>query len=203
MSPLVIATHNEGKVREFRELLAAAGTCVISAATLGLPEPEETGASFSENALIKSQSAAALSGHYSLGDDSGLCVVGLDGAPGIYSARWLGPSKDYNAAFARIENELLAKQVTPEGAAAYFMCVLALTTPDGTSQTFEGRIDGTLTFPARGKGGFGYDPLFIPAGFTQTFGELEPGIKHTISARARAFAAFANYFTTQTQKVAS
>jgi XTP/dITP diphosphohydrolase len=193
MSPLVIATHNEGKAREIGELLAGIGIQVISAASLGLPEPEETGQTFAENAAIKSESAAKLSGHWALADDSGLCVTALDGAPGIYSARWAGPAKDFAVAFERIRNGLLARGSTPEGAAAYFICLLSLTSPEGITRSFEGRVDGTLTFPPRGTKGFGYDPIFIPAGHRSTFAEMEPAEKQAISHRARAFAAFTAY----------
>jgi XTP/dITP diphosphohydrolase len=189
MSPLVVATHNEGKAREIGALLTGVGIKVLSAASLGLPEPEETGVTFAENAAIKSESAARLSGNYALADDSGLCVVGLDGAPGIYSARWAGKAKDFRLASERIRNELSAKDITPAGAEAYFICVLALTSPEGRTQTFEGRVDGVLTFPPRGEKGFGYDPIFIPRGLTQTFAEMEPAAKHAISHRAKAFAA--------------
>jgi len=193
MSPLVVATHNEGKAREIGELLAGIGIKVISAASLGLPEPEETGATFAENATIKSESAAKLSGNYALADDSGLCVTGLDDAPGIYSARWAGPEKDFAVAFDRIHNALLAKNIEPEGVAAHFICLLSLTSPEGITRSFEGRVDGTLTFPPRGAKGFGYDPIFIPAGQRMTFAEMEPEVKQVMSHRARAFAAFTAY----------
>lgn len=193
MNPLVVATHNESKASEIAHLLAPLGTQVISAASLQLPEPEETGATFAENAIIKSLSGATLSGHYTLADDSGLCVEGLNGAPGIYSARWAGPNKDFTAAFKRIHRELVAANIEPQGAVAYFICVLSLTSPDGQSLIFEGRVDGTLTFPPRGSDGFGYDPIFIPQGQQQTFAEMEPEAKHAISHRARAFKAFYTY----------
>jgi XTP/dITP diphosphohydrolase len=193
MKTLVIATHNEGKVREFAELLAGAGTKVLSAAALKLPEPEETGMTFTENARIKSESAAKLSGHMALADDSGLCIEALAGAPGIYSARWGGPGKDSNVAFARVRNEMEAKYATPEGAKAYFICVLALTSPEGKTITFEGRVDGKLTFPPRGNKGFGYDPIFIPEGYDKTFAEMGAEAKHAISHRARALKKFMEY----------
>lgn len=193
MKKLVIASHNEGKVREIRELLVPFGISVVSAAEMNLPEPEETGSTFAENALIKSESAAKLSGHYALSDDSGLCVEALDGAPGIYSARWAGKSKDFTVAMQKVHQELKEKHIEPEGQAAYFICVLALTSPDGKTKIFEGRIDGKLTFPGRGKNGFGYDPLFVPEGYTETFGEMDFTIKHAIGHRARAFARFVEY----------
>src|SRR5262249_51785084 len=157
--------------REIGELLAPAKIAVISAGELKLPEPEETGDTFAANALIKSESAAKLSGYFALADDSGLCVPALAGAPGIYSARWAGREKDFNLASERIRTELIEKTGKPEGTPAYFICVLALTAPDGTSRTFEGRVDGTLTFPPRGANGFGYDPIFVPEGRKETFGE--------------------------------
>jgi XTP/dITP diphosphohydrolase len=203
MSPLVIATHNEGKAREIGELLVSAKITVLSAATLGLPEPEETGDTFAANALIKSESAAKLSGHHALADDSGLCVVGLEGAPGIYSARWAGSGKDFTVAAERICSELMAKNIEPNGAPAYFICVLALTTPDGKSEVFEGRVDGILAFPARGTKGFGYDPIFIPEGCRETFAEMEPAAKHAMSHRARAFAKFMAYLAAQARREAS
>lgn len=192
ISPLLIATHNEGKAREIGDLLTGVKIQVVSAAALRLPEPEETGASFTENAAIKSESAARLSGHWALADDSGLCVTGLNGAPGIYSARW-AEGKNFAPAFERIRQELSAKHISPTGASAYFICVLSLTSPEGKTQSFEGRVDGTLTFPPRGDKGFGYDPIFIPSDGAQTFAEMEPAAKHAISHRARAFDAFTQF----------
>jgi XTP/dITP diphosphohydrolase len=193
MSPLVIASHNEGKVREIRALLASTGITVISAGALNLPEPEETGSTFVENAILKSSHASLLSGHSALADDSGLCVPALDGAPGIYSARWAGKNKDFSPAMQRIHEELIAKGVEPDGQSAYFICVLSLTTAEGVTNTFEGRVDGTLVFPPRGNKGFGYDPLFVPQGYSDTFGEMEPDAKHAISHRAQAFEKFTAY----------
>lgn len=190
MKSLVIASHNEGKVREIRELLAPEGVQVFSAAELNLPEPEETGADFAANARIKSESAAKLSGKYALSDDSGLCVLALDGAPGIYSARWAGKDKNFAVAMQKIHDELKARNVDPNGQPAYFICVLALTSPGGRTQIFEGRVDGALVFPARGKEGFGYDPIFVPQGYEETFGEMDAVQKHSMSHRARAFAKF-------------
>lgn len=182
---LVIASHNPGKVREIGELLAPHGAKAIGAAELNLPEPEETGASFAENAILKAKAAAEQSGRYALADDSGLCVAALDGAPGIYSARWAGPRKDFRAAMTRVEKEVAA--IGSPDTRAYFICVLALAAPDGPVETFEGRVFGTLAFPPRGAKGFGYDPIFVPEGYRMTFGEMDLTIKHAISHRARAF----------------
>ncbi len=193
MKNLVIASHNEGKVSEIRHLLAPLGFSVISARELDLPEPEETGSSFVENATLKAEQAAMLSGEFSLADDSGLCVEALDGAPGIYSARWAGEKKDFNAATARITEELRHKGLEIEGARAYFICVLALSSPHEKVKIFEGEVHGYLTFPARGKHGFGYDPIFIPDGYEMTFGEMEPSAKHAISHRFIAFQKFVDY----------
>lgn len=190
MKKLVIASHNEGKVREIRELLAPVGVEVISASGAGLPEPEENGKTFAENASIKSESAARLSGNYALSDDSGLCIPALDNAPGIYSARWAGKDKDFSLAMQRIYGELKEKGFEPSGQAAYFICVLALTSPEGKTEIFEGRIDGNLIFPARGNNGFGYDPVFVPDGYKQTFGEMDSTAKHSMSHRAQAFEKF-------------
>lgn len=181
---LVIASHNPGKVQEIAELLAPHGLSVVSAASFGLPEPEETGATFAENAILKATDAANASGLPALADDSGICVAALGGQPGIYSARWAGPDKDFTVAMQRIERELA-------GAAdrsAAFVCALCLAWPDGRSETFEGRVDGILVWPPRGTNGFGYDPMFVPEGGTLTFGEMDPAAKHAISHRARAFA---------------
>jgi len=185
-SALVVASHNPGKVREIEELLAPIGFDVKGAAELGLDEPEETGTSFSENALLKARAAANVSGFASLSDDSGLCVAALNGAPGIYSARWAGPGKDFQAAMARVEKELNGN---PDRR-AYFVCVLALALPDGREETFEGRVYGSLTFPPRGERGFGYDPIFVPEGHRFTFGEMDPAAKHAMSHRAKAFEKF-------------
>jgi XTP/dITP diphosphohydrolase len=201
-SPLVIASHNEGKVREIRELLSPFRITVLSAAALNLPEPEETGSSFAENAIIKSKSAALLSGHYALADDSGLCIPALNNAPGIYSARWAGEKKDFQAAMQRIHQELDSINHNPKGAEAYFVCLLSLTNPDGITEIFEGEVHGTLTFPPRGAKGFGYDSIFIPKGYSQTFGEMEPDAKHAISHRANAFIKFIAYVNEQANKEA-
>jgi len=182
---LIVATHNPGKLREIVELLAPYGIHVSSAAERGLPEPEETGTTFLANAELKALAAALAAGVPALSDDSGLAVDGLDGAPGIYSARWAGPSKDFGAAMARVERELTERGTTNRR--AHFISALTLAWPDGHYESFEGRISGTLTFPPRGDRGFGYDPIFIPDGLQQTFGEMHEATKHRISHRARAF----------------
>ncbi len=195
----MIASHNQGKVREIGELIAALGVRVISAAEAGVDEPEETGDSFAENAALKSEYSAQKTGLAALSDDSGLCVPAIGGAPGIYSARWAGPGKDFTAAFHRIQSELGDR---PAG--AYFICMLSLSIPAAISgeragtYLFEGRIDGTLTFPPRGGRGFGYDPIFIPHGSKQTFGELDPAYKNSISHRALAFSKFLNFLGDKT-----
>ncbi len=183
---LVIATHNPGKLREIEDLVAPFGVEIASAAALGLPEPEETGATFSANAALKAHAAAEGSGHPALADDSGLAVAALGGAPGIYSARWAGPGKDFTAAMARVEREL-EKTGTGDRRAA-FICALCLAYPDGRENIFEGRIEGRLTWPPRGDKGFGYDPMFVAEGYDITFGEMDQAEKHRISHRARAFA---------------
>ncbi len=191
--PLVVASHNEGKVREFRELLAPFGFDVKSAAELNLDEPEETGNTFEANADLKALAAAKSSGLLCLADDSGLVVTALDDAPGIYSARWAGPNKDFAQAMGRVARELHQAGEEPNGAAAYFVCVLSLAYPDGRLRTIRGEIHGTLTFPPRGEKGFGYDPIFIPSGYSETFGEMDPAVKNGISHRAKAFAALTDY----------
>jgi len=183
---LVLATHNPGKVREIGELLAPFGFEVKSAGQLGLPEPDETETSFGGNAALKARAARDASGFAALADDSGLVVSALDGAPGIYSARWAGPDKDFTAAMARVERELEASR--SEDRSAKFVCALALAQPDREPFIFEGEIQGRLVFPPRRQNGFGYDPIFIADGMDKTFGELEPVHKHAISHRARAFA---------------
>ncbi len=188
---LVIATHNPGKQREIAELIEPFGIDTTSAAELGLPEPEETGATFAANAALKAHAAAAGSGHPALADDSGLAVVALGGEPGIYSARWArlekdGPEKDFGAAMARVEREL--EKTGGEDRRAAFICALCLAYPDGRERAFEGRIEGRLVWPPRGGKGFGYDPMYLAEGYAITFGEMEPTEKHQISHRARAFA---------------
>jgi XTP/dITP diphosphohydrolase len=182
---LVIASHNEGKVREMAELLEPYGIEAVSASTLGLAEPEETGETFADNAKIKAIEAAKASGLPALADDSGLEVAGLGGAPGIHSARWGGAEKDFGLAMARVKQELDAAGVTDDR--ANFTCALALGLSDGGAQVFEGRVFGTIVWPPRGMRGFGYDPIFVPHGFRETFGEMEPAQKHAMSHRARAF----------------
>ncbi len=180
---LVIASHNPGKVREIAELMAPFGIAVVSAGDLGLPEPEETGTTFVANAELKARAAAEGAGLPALADDSGLVVEALAGQPGIYSARWAGPDKDFRIAMERVERALAGKA----DRRAHFVCVLALAWPDGRCESFEGRVDGTLVWPPRGERGFGYDPMFLPEGGTRTFGEIEPATKHGMSHRARAF----------------
>ena len=180
---LVVASHNAGKVREIRDLLAPFNAEVVSAGELGLPEPEETGLTFIANAELKALSASLGANVIALADDSGLAVDGLNGAPGIYSARWAGPTKDFNLAMKKIENAL---GQNPDRN-AQFICALSLAWPDGHCDTFEGKVAGKLTFPPRGSEGFGYDPIFIPEGFDITFGEMDPAKKHEMSHRADAF----------------
>jgi XTP/dITP diphosphohydrolase len=184
---LVIASHNQGKVREIEQLLGPYGIEPISAAQLDLPEPEETGTTFVDNAALKARLAADLSGLPAISDDSGLCVDALDGRPGIHSARWAGPTRDFGIAMERIHEEILAKG--PEaGRNAHFICALAVCWPeDGQSECFEGRVDGLLVWPPRGDRGFGYDPIFQPIGEEETFGEMDPDAKHAMSHRADAF----------------
>lgn len=184
---LVIASHNPGKVREIAQLLGPYGIEPVSAAELDLPEPEETGVSFVDNAELKARLAADLSGLPALSDDSGLCVDALGGSPGIFSARWAGESKDFDVAMQRVHRELEAAD--PEaGRNAHFICALAVCWPeDGQAELFEGRVDGTLVWPPRGKFGFGYDPMFQPIGYDQTFGEMDPVQKYAMSHRADAF----------------
>ncbi|GAA4643808.1 RdgB/HAM1 family non-canonical purine NTP pyrophosphatase [Pontixanthobacter gangjinensis] len=191
---LVIATHNAGKLKEISALLEPHGLKCLSAGSLGLPEPAETGTTFVENALIKARAAAEASGIVSLADDSGLSVAALDGRPGVYTADWAErqwfegkPGRDWYMAMGKVEG-MLAEQGPDVSRAAWFSCVLAIAWPDGESAVYEGRIDGSLTWPPRGKLGFGYDPVFIPVGKDQTFAELDPAEKHAMSHRADAFA---------------
>ena len=184
---LIVASHNPGKVREIAALLRPLGIEALGAAALGLAEPEETGDTFVANAALKARAAATASGEPALADDSGLVVPALDGAPGIYSARWAGPGKDFRVAMDRIEAELAARERETLGTAAYFVCALALGWPDGHCETVEGRVDGTLAFPPRGQHGFGYDPIFVPDGHARTFGEMPPEEKQPLTHRARAF----------------
>jgi XTP/dITP diphosphohydrolase len=182
---LVVATHNPGKLREIVALLAPFGARVSSAGERGLAEPDETGLTFIANAELKALAAATASGVPALADDSGLAVEALDGAPGIYSARWAGPDKDFTLAMDRVRRKLAARGTANHRAA--FICALTLAWPDGHCESFEGRIAGTLVFPPRGERGFGYDPIFIADGWDITFGEMDPTAKHEMSHRARAF----------------
>jgi len=181
---LVVASHNAGKLREIRDLLAPFGVDAVSAGDLGLPEPEETGSSFIANAELKALAAATAAGLPALADDSGLAVDALAGDPGIYSARWAGPARDFALAMRKVWQAL-----PPDcgDRRAHFVSVLTLAWPDGHRESFEGRVHGHLTWPPRGDRGFGYDPMFVPDGFDITFGEMEPALKHTISHRAVAF----------------
>jgi XTP/dITP diphosphohydrolase len=182
---LVIASHNQGKVREILEMLAPYGIEPVSAADLDLPEPDETGTTFLANAELKALQAADLTGLPSLADDSGLCVDALGGEPGIFSARWAGETKDFKVAMQRVNDAIEA--TGPDASRdAHFICVLALAWPDGHVEWFEGRVDGTLVWPPRGTGGFGYNPIFVPQGSDQTFAEM-PDAKKAISHRAMAF----------------
>ena len=180
---LVIASHNLGKVIEIRELLTPLGADVVSAGDLNLPEPDETGDSFIANASLKALASMHGSGFAALADDSGLCVNALGGEPGLYSSRWAGPSKDFNIAMAEVHDKLHDF----DDKSAYFICALALAWPDGHIETFVGEIAGEITEPARGLNGFGYDPIFIPAGYNITFGEFETKAKMAIAHRAVAF----------------
>jgi XTP/dITP diphosphohydrolase len=196
---LVIATHNPGKLRELRELLAPYGIEATSAGELGLAEPEETGLSFRDNARIKAKAAATAAQQPAFADDSGLAVDALAGAPGIHSARWAGETKDFASAMRRIEDELSRRgALRPDQRMAHFTCALCVAWPDQHVEEFEGRIDGTLVWPPRGFAGFGYDPVFLPDGHTRTFGEMTSDEKHGLpplgaglSHRARAFAQLA------------
>lgn len=191
---LVVASHNQGKLREMRELLTPFNIEVVSAAELNLPEPEETGTTFAENAAIKAHAAARATGLPAFADDSGLCIEALDGAPGIFSARWAGPGKDFTSAIIRIEHELAVRGHVDEASRrAHFVSALVVAWPDGHEELFEGRVFGTLVIPGRGDKGFGYDPIFRPDGHEMTFGEMTSEEKHGrshgdgLSHRARAF----------------
>jgi XTP/dITP diphosphohydrolase len=192
---LVIATHNPGKLREMRELLAPYGVEAVSAGELGLDEPEETGASFRENARLKAEAAATAANLPAFSDDSGIVVDALGGAPGIHSARWAGPNKDFEAAMREIDVQLRDRgAATPQSRTAHFISALCVAWPDGHTEEFEGRVDGTMVWPPRGNMGFGYDPMFLPDGYDLTFGEMTSESKHGLppkglglSHRARAF----------------
>lgn len=183
---LVAATHNPGKARELAELLGERFE-VVTAGQLGLAEPDEPETTFAGNAMVKARAAADASGLVAIADDSGLCVAALEGAPGVHSARWAGPNRDFAHAMALVESRLSESE--DEDRAAWFICALAVAWPKGPVVVFEGRVDGTLTFPPRGNRGFGYDPIFIPQGRKQTFGEMRPEAKDVISHRAKAFEA--------------
>jgi XTP/dITP diphosphohydrolase len=182
---LVLATHNAGKARELAEILDNRFD-VVTAGALGLGEPDETESTFVGNALLKARAAAQASGLIALADDSGLSTRALDGAPGIYSARWAGPSKDFALAMRHLEERMA--EAGRQEREAWFTCALAVAWPDGPAVVVEGRIDGALTFPPRGDKGFGYDPVFVPEGYDLTFGEMAPADKDAMSHRARAFA---------------
>ena len=182
---LVIASHNEGKMREIADLLAPFSIDAVSAGELALDELEETGKTFAENANLKAMAAARASGLPALADDSGLEVRSLGGKPGIHSARWGGAARDFGLAMQRVRQELVAAGA--QDLSANFTCALALALPNGKAELFEGRVFGTLTWPPRGARGFGYDPIFVPEGYKETFGEMEPELKGAISHRARAF----------------
>ena len=185
---LVVASHNPGKIREIGELLAAFDVEPVSAGSLGLPEPVEDGDSFIANAEIKALAAARGANMIALSDDSGFALEALDGAPGIYSARWAGPSKDFTVAMQKLEDELQkAGVMTPDARRARFICALTLAWPDGHVESFEGTVTGTAVWPPRGENGFGYDPVFLPDGYDLTFGEMDAAAKHAMSHRADAF----------------
>lgn len=188
---LVVASHNQGKVREINDLIGPYGLQAVSAGALGLPEPVEDGESFAANAIIKAEAAAIASGLPALSDDSGLEVEGLGGAPGIYSARWGGDAGDFNLAMQRVEDELIKRGcVLPDQRRANFTCCLALAAPGLEPLVFEGKVFGHMVWPPRGDKGFGYDPVFVADGHDVTFGEMAPSAKHLISHRAEAFAKF-------------
>jgi XTP/dITP diphosphohydrolase len=180
---LVVATHNPGKLREIADLLQPLGIEAVSAGALGLPEPEENAPDFVGNARIKALAAATASGLPALADDSGFCVAALEGAPGVYSARWAGSGKDFAAAMARVQTQV----GDAADRRAWFVAALCVAWPDGQTETFVGRVDGEAVWPPRGDRGFGYDPMFLPRGGALTFGEMEPAEKHGVSHRARAF----------------
>jgi len=182
---LVIASHNDGKVIEINELLSPFGIEAVSAKKIGLDDPEETGFTFAENAILKAKAAAEASGLPALADDSGLSVTALGGAPGIYSARWAGEPRNFATAMKKVGQAL--EESGTDDFSAKFVCALCLAWPDGENAVFEGTVEGTLVFPPRGDRGFGYDPIFIPKGYDLTFGELDPEEKHAISHRADAF----------------
>ncbi len=200
---LVIASHNQGKIRELRDLLDPLGYDLVTAGDLDLPEPEETGTTFEANAELKALASAKAAGIPALADDSGLAVDGLDGAPGIYSARWAGPQKDFGMAMELVEKAL--QEQSPDNRKARFVSVICLAWPDGHTEFFRGEVEGTIVHPARGTQGFGYDPIFQPDGHERTFGEMSAEEKHgwtpgdaaALSHRARAFKLFAEQCLTE------
>lgn len=186
---IVVASHNPGKVREIADLLRPLGIEAISAGELDLPEPEETETTFEGNARLKAEAAAEASGLAALSDDSGLCVDALGGAPGIFSARWAGPTKDFKIAMQKVEHELRDRYaLSPDQRKAHFVCALCLAMPGQESKVYRGEVHGLMVWPPRGEKGFGYDPVFQPDGHDITFGEMDPDAKHAMSHRARAFA---------------
>ena len=193
-SPVVIATHNPGKLKEMRELFAPYGIATESAAELGLPKPEETGKTFAANARIKAVAAARASRAVAFADDSGLVVDALNGDPGIHSARWAGPDKDFRAAMNRIQTLLIEQGATPEQRRAHFVAALCLAWPDGHVEEFEGQVDGVAVWPPRGDKGFGYDPLFRPDGFDRTFGEMSAEEKHGLPPQGQGLSHRAGAF---------
>ncbi len=195
---LVLATHNKGKVKEFEVFLKGLVGEVICAGDLNLPEPEETETTFTGNAVLKAVAAMKATGLPALADDSGLSVDGLNGDPGIYSARWAGPEKDFGKAMGLIDEKLSGAQ----NHRAAFIAVLALAYPDGTVETFEGAAEGFLCWPPRGERGFGYDPMFVPDGHTQTFAQIAPEVKHAISHRAKAVEKLTRYLNSQQSQAA-
>jgi XTP/dITP diphosphohydrolase len=192
---LVIATHNSGKLAEMRELLAPFGIAAVSAVELGLDEPEETGTTFAANARIKAQTAAAASGLPAFADDSGLVVDALGGAPGIHSARWAGPDRDFGRAMEMVDTQLRARSAdAPRQRTAHFVSALCVAWPDGHIEQFEAQVDGTLVWPPRGERGFGYDPMFLPDSFERTFGEMTSEEKHGLPPRGRGLSHRARAF---------
>lgn len=195
---LLVATHNEGKLREINEMLQGDGLRAIGGAQAGLPEPEETGETFEANAVLKAQAGADHQRDYIvLADDSGMEVDVLDGAPGIYSARWGGSEKDFNLAMRRVHDEIALQNIEPNGQTARFVCVLALAKYGQEPLTFRGTVEGSLRFPAAGQKGFGYDPIFVPNGHDVTFAQMEAKAKRDISHRAHAFRQFHDYILSQ------